>query len=350
VTVEKNLAKYALFVSFFPQLVAGPIERSKDLLPQLHQKHYFNFNRIKDGLLLMLWGYFEKVVIADRVAILVNTVYGDWKNYVGFQIVIATFFFAVQIYCDFAGYSHIAKGAAQVLDFKLVDNFAEPYLATSIHDFWRRWHISLSTWLKDYVYITLGGNRCSKIKKYRNIMITFLISGLWHGANWHFVVWGGLHGIYNAIGDILKPVRIKLLKLFHVCPESTSFKIGKILMTFAFVNLAWIFFRADSCQVAISIIKQMFKEFNVWIFFDRTSLYNMGLDEIEFKIAAVSVILLYISNIVSYVKPKITIRSMIENQNLAFKYMVYIIVIFSILIFGIYGPEYKASNFIYFQF
>jgi D-alanyl-lipoteichoic acid acyltransferase DltB (MBOAT superfamily) len=164
VAVERNLAKYTLFVSFFPQLVAGPIERSKDLLPQIHQKHYFNFSRIKDSLLLMLWGYFEKVVIADRVAILVNTVYGDCQNYVGFQVVIATFFFAIQIYCDFAGYSHIAKGAAQVLGFKLVNNFAEPYLATSIHDFWRRWHISLSTWLRDYVYIPLGGNRSLRLK------------------------------------------------------------------------------------------------------------------------------------------------------------------------------------------
>jgi hypothetical protein len=178
-------------------------------------------------------------------------------------------------------------------------------------------------------------------------MITFLISGLWHGASWHFVVWGGLHGVYNVIGDILKPVRMKLLKLFRVRPEPTSFKIGQILMTFIFVNLAWIFFRADSCQMAVSIIKQMFKEFNVWIFFDRTSLYQMGLDEIEFKI---SIIILYISNIVFYVKPKTTIKAMIENQNLMFKYMFYIIAIFSILIFGIYGPDYKASDFIYFQF
>ncbi|MDR2457858.1 MAG: MBOAT family protein [Clostridiales Family XIII bacterium] len=350
VSVEKNLAKYALFVSFFPQLVAGPIERSKDLLPQIHQRHYFNFSRIKDGFLLMLWGYFEKMVIADRVAILVNTVYANWQNYVGFQIVIATFFFAIQIYCDFSGYSHIAKGAAQVLGFKLVDNFAEPYLATSIKDFWRRWHISLCTWLRDYVYIPLGGSHCSKIKKYRNVMITFLISGLWHGASWHFVVWGGLHGMYNVIGDALKSVRMKFLKLFHVRTEPISFKIGQILVTFIFVNLAWIFFRADNCQVAISLIKQMFKEFNIWILFDRTSIYQMGLDEIEFKIAVVSIIILYISNIISYVKPKTTIRIIIENQNLVFQYVFYMVAIFYILIFGIYGPEYNPASFIYFQF
>ena len=188
---EKNFLRYALFVSFFPQLVAGPIERSKNLLKQLEKPKTFNYNLVRNGLLLMLWGYFLKMVISDRCAVIVNQVYGDVGSYQGFQLILANVFFAVQIYCDFMGYSMIAKGAAKVLGFHLMDNFAQPYLAGSVKEFWHRWHISLSTWLRDYLYIPLGGNKGSKIVKYRNLMITFLVSGLWHGASLSFVVWGG---------------------------------------------------------------------------------------------------------------------------------------------------------------
>ena len=187
---EKSLLRYALFVSFFPQLVAGPIERSKNLLKQLADKKKFSFENTRAGLLIMLWGYFLKLVIADRSAVLVNTVYNSYEGYKGFQLIIASMMFAVQIYCDFMGYSIIAKGAAKVLGFDLMENFAQPYFATSVKDFWRRWHISLSTWFRDYLYIPLGGSRCSKLKKRRNLLITFMVSGLWHGANLTFVAWG----------------------------------------------------------------------------------------------------------------------------------------------------------------
>lgn len=191
VTAEKNLAKYALFVSFFPQLVAGPIERSKNLLLQINERHKFDYENVKDGFLLILWGFFQKIVIADRVAILVNEVYGNYENYGGFQLIVATIFFAIQIYCDFSGYSDIAIGTAQMMGFRLMKNFKQPYFSQSVAEFWRRWHISLSTWFKDYLYIPLGGNKNGKLKKYFNLMIVFLISGLWHGANWTFVGWGG---------------------------------------------------------------------------------------------------------------------------------------------------------------
>ena len=192
--VERHLGEYALFVTFFPQLVAGPIERSENLISQFYEEHYFDYQRVKSGLLLMLWGLFEKIVIADRTAIIVNQVYNNLEQYTGFEIVVATIFFAVQVYCDFCGYSDIAIGAARVMGFHLMTNFRQPYFSQSIKEFWRRWHISLSSWLKDYVYIPLGGSRCSRVKKYRNLMITFLVSGLWHGANWTYVAWGGFMG------------------------------------------------------------------------------------------------------------------------------------------------------------
>lgn len=193
VKTEKNFLKYALFVSFFPQLVAGPIERSKNLLEQMYEEHYFNAQRVKDGLLLMIWGGFQKIVIADRIAIVVDTIFNNFPQYGGMYIIIAAILFAFQIYCDFSGYSIIAVGAAKVMGFRLMENFNAPYFSMSVSEFWRRWHISLSTWFKDYLYIPLGGNRKGKIRKYINIMIVFLVSGLWHGASWNYIIWGGLN-------------------------------------------------------------------------------------------------------------------------------------------------------------
>lgn len=191
IRAEKNFFKYALFVSFFPQLVAGPIERSKNLLHQIDVPQKFSFERMREGLLVMLWGYFLKIVIADRIAIFVDKVYGNYMLYEGIYLSVASILFAFQIYCDFAGYSIIAIGVAKILGFQLMENFNAPYLAQSVSDFWRRWHISLSSWFRDYVYIPLGGNRRGKGKRYVNLLVVFIISGLWHGANWNFVVWGG---------------------------------------------------------------------------------------------------------------------------------------------------------------
>lgn len=188
---EKNFFKYALFVSFFPQLVAGPIERSKNLLNQLSNPIKFSFVKARDGLLLMLWGFFLKIVLADRIALFVDTVYASYEIYTGGYLIIATFLFSVQIYCDFYGYSVIAMGAAEILGIQLMENFYAPYFSTSVSDFWRNWHISLTSWFKDYLYIPLGGNKKGKLRKYVNKMIVFLVSGLWHGAEMSFVIWGG---------------------------------------------------------------------------------------------------------------------------------------------------------------
>lgn len=245
---ERNLLTYALFVSFFPQLVAGPIERAKNLLPQFHSQHSFEGESFIDGLKMMIWGFFMKLCIAGNVAPYVDAVYNNVHNHDGTSLLLATFFFTFQIFCDFGGYSLIAIGTAKCLGFKLMQNFNHPYLSISVKDFWRRWHISLSSWFSDYVYIPLGGSRCKKVRHYRNLMITMLTSGLWHGANWTFICWGGMHGLFlvcNSFYTKMTGKKTQIPKLFRV------------IVTFCFISFAWIFFRANSITDAFTIINKI---------------------------------------------------------------------------------------------
>ena len=347
VKVEKNLLKYMVFVSFFPQLVAGPIERSSRLLEQFYEKHSFDFERVCSGLMIMLWGFFQKLVVADRLAVLVNQVFLYNSYYSGIEIIVAVMFFAVQIYCDFAGYSNIAIGASQVMGFELMENFRQPYLANSVSDFWRRWHISLTSWFRDYLYIPLGGNRKGKLAKYRNIMIVFLTSGLWHGANWTYVVWGGLNGLFQVIADLTKKPRQKLKAFFKIRQESGSWRILSTVITFILVDFTWIFFRADSMADAFQIISRIFSQFNPWVLVDGT-LYTLGLSQVDFWIGILSIAVLLTVDIVH--ERGVKIRSWVLQQNLWFRWSIYLGAIFFILIFGFYGPNYDASQFIYFQF
>jgi alginate O-acetyltransferase complex protein AlgI len=255
---EKNLGVFALFVSFFPQLVAGPIERPQHLLPQFRQKFTADTELITSGLRLMLWGMFKKVVIADQLARLVNIVYNDPDNWRGLIVIVATYCFAIQIYCDFSGYTDIAIGAARVMGFDLGINFREPYFAQSIAGFWRRWHISLSTWFRDYLYIPLGGNRISVKRTYLNLMIVFIISGLWHGANWTFVVWGAIHGFYMVLGLWTQDMRNSLSRRFHIVQYPRLLLRINVFLTFHLVVFAWIFFRANTMPDAFTIIRNMF--------------------------------------------------------------------------------------------
>lgn len=345
---EKNILKYALFVSFFPQLVAGPIERSKNLITQIHKPHYFDGEQVKDGLILMGWGFFKKLVLADRIAILVTAVYDNYMNYSGIQIVVATILFAVQIYCDFSGYSDIAIGAAQIMDFKLMSNFESPYFTKTVSEFWRRWHISLTTWFRDYVYIPLGGNRNGK--KYRNILITFGLSGLWHGASWNYVAWGLLNGIYQVVGDITANMRKRIQGILHVNIECLSYRMFRGLITFVLVDFAWLFFRADSLRQALAMIVYSIQNMK-WISMLDTSNFwginTIALDEKDFYIMLIAIVLLII---VDYFRKIVDLRSLLAKQNLVFRYIFYYVAILIILIFGVYGPEYDASTFIYFQF
>ena len=348
---EKNLLRYALFVSFFPQLVAGPIERSDNLLKQMRdieKQKLWNYENVTKGLSLMIWGLFIKMVIADRVAILVNTVFDGMYMYGTVALVAGAVGFALQIYCDFMGYSTIAIGAAKVMGFELMENFDTPYLACSIGDFWRRWHISLSTWFRDYVYIPLGGNRCSKGRKYLNLMITMGVSGLWHGANWTYVAWGLIHGVYQVVGDMTRPLRNKLYTGLQVKTESFSFKLGQVVSTFILVDFAWIFFRADSMGVAIDYCKRIFTKWDPWSLFNG-ELYTLGLDRFEFNILIVAVVALFLVELIRYVK-KETITEFLEKQCIWFRWGVLFLLIAAVLVYGVYGIKFESSQFIYFQF
>lgn len=344
---ERNFLKYALYISFFPQLVAGPIEWSKNILKQINERHYFQAERVRDGLLLMVWGYFLKLVLAERIAVIVDTVYEAPEVYSGWYIIVASVLFAFQIYCDFAGYSTIAIGAAQVMGFRLMNNFDCPYFARSVAEFWRRWHISLTSWFRDYLYIPLGGNRKGTARKYLNIMIVFLVSGLWHGAQWSFVIWGGLNGLYQVMGSILSPVRSFLKEKCKIDDKLASHKLLKVMGTFVLVDFAWIFFRANSFGQSVAVIKSMLHLNNIWILFDG-SLYQLGLSQKSFWVMMAALFLLFC---VDYLKYRgIAVRETVARQGIWLRWGIYLAAVYSVLIFGIWGGAYEASNFIYFQF
>lgn len=339
VEIEKNFARYALFVSFFPQLVAGPIEKSKDLLKQFEVTHKFDWNNVKSGLLLIGVGVFYKLVISDRAAIAVNAVYNNVDGFLdggGFYFIVATVLFAFQIYFDFNAYSTIAKGSAKVLGYELMTNFDKPYFATSIKDFWRRWHISLSSWFKEYLYFPLGGSRRGFWRTQLNLFIVFLVSGLWHGAALTFVIWGCIHGIYQVIGNCIRRIvkENRISKMFW-------FRLVQVVITFVLVNFAWIFFRANSVSDAFSIIAHLFD------FGQDISIVNLGLESRGAKLLILTLAITFLLELLSC---KIDLKKWLSNRNIVVRWGFYYILIFSIVIFGIYGPGYSAQEFIYFQF
>jgi alginate O-acetyltransferase complex protein AlgI len=254
---ERNFITYATYVMFFPQLVAGPIERPQNLLHQFREYHHFDYARITAGFRRMAWGFFKKLVIADRIALYVNDVYSDPRGHSGTQLSIATLLFAYQIYCDFSGYSDIAIGSARVLGFRLMENFNSPYHSLSIAEFWRRWHISLSTWFKDYVYVPLGGGRVSPPRWAVNVLITFGVSGLWHGANWTYVVWGLLNGCYLIAGRTTEELRNRFFAVVGLFEQSRLRRAIRLATTFALVLIAWILFRAESIADAAYIFTHL---------------------------------------------------------------------------------------------
>lgn len=348
---ERNILRYALFVSFFPQLVAGPIERSGSLLKQmrdLEKKKLWNYGNVASGLTLMAWGMFVKMVIADRVAILVDTVFGAYYLYGTTALVTAAVGFAIQIYCDFLGYSTIAVGAARVMGFHLMENFETPYFARSVSEFWKRWHISLSTWFRDYLYIPLGGNRCSRFRKYVNLCITMAVSGLWHGANWNYVLWGLLHGLYQTVGDMTVRWRVKLYDALHTKKESFSFQLAQTVSTFVLVDIAWIFFRSASVSHAFRFCKRLVTRWDPWNLFNG-HIYTLGLDRPECNILMVSLAALFLVDLIRY-KKKQEIGAFLQEQCVWFRWGVMIALIAATLVFGIYGIHFDSAQFIYFQF
>jgi len=340
------LANMPCSFRFSPQLVAGPIEKSAHLLPQFDTAKKFDYDRIKDGLIIMLVGFFKKMVVADRLAILVDNVYNNPRDYSGFELVIATVFFAFQILCDFSGYTDIAIGAAKVLGFDLMKNFERPYFSKSIPEFWRRWHISLGAWFRDYLYFPLGGSYVSTIKKYRNIMIVFLVSGIWHGASWNFLIWGFLHGIYQIIDlsttELMKRA-YSVLKI-KIQPDSFGYKLYKVLLTFSLVTFAWIFFRANTLADASYIVKNIF-EINPSVLFGE-SIYELGLGKRELRVAVISIAVLLGLDLM---ERKINLTDLLRRQPFALRWGFYLGLTLYILFYGVYGTNENAA-FIYFQF
>lgn len=346
IRAEKNLARYALFVSFFPQLVAGPIERSTNLIPQLQKPTTFSFDNLKNGLLRMLWGFFEKMVIADLAAVMVNSIFLQYKTTTGLVLWVGVLLFAVQIYCDFSGYTDIAIGAAQILGISLMENFHRPYFATSIRDFWHRWHISLSTWFQSYVYIPLGGNRKGKPRKYLNVMITFLLSGLWHGASWNFVIWGGLHGMFQVMGEVLQPARQRLLRLLRVRTASFSHRLLQTLCTVALVCFAWVFFRAPGAQDALVILRNACQNINFMVFFDGTML-QYGLDRLGLVVLVAAILVLFGMDAL---RSRVPVLQTLEQQSLWFQWTLSLSTILAMVFICIYHASVMSQAFIYFQF
>lgn len=342
---EHNFGIYALYVMFYPQLVAGPIERPQNLLHQFYEKHYFDYDRVTHGLKLMAWGLFKKAIIADRLASMVDVVYNNPHDYQGLSLFIATIFFSFQIYCDFSGYSDMAIGAAEIMGFKLMKNFDRPYSSKSIHEFWKRWHISLSTWFKDYLYISLGGNRVSIPRWYLNLFIVFLISGLWHGANWTFVIWGALHGFYLIFGLATKTMRERINHFLRVDKYATVNEALQTVTTFMLVTFAWIFFRANSLSDALYIIKYSFTGLTA----DLVHLWNrvpLGLNlgsERKIIIALVSIIFM---ELVQKYQEKHKISLWLSAQPSVIRFGIYYAFLIALLFLG----NNASKQFIYFQF
>ena len=345
---ERNFIRYALFVSFFPQLVAGPIERSKNLLSQIREDHRFDIRAVKSGLMLMLYGYFQKVVLAENLGMITDRVYDSWNGCTGSQLAAATVCFALQIYCDFGGYSNIAAGAAKVLGFRLMENFNTPYFSESVAEFWHRWHISLSTWFRDYLYIPLGGNRKGKIRKWFNTMVVFTVSGMWHGASWHFAVWGALNGCFQVVGEWLRPLKNRLAAVSGTDVRAPGHRLLRMIVTFLLINITWVFFRAQSFRQSVRILARIAGLRGGWWFTYGENMKAFGLDMQSLFVLTISVSVLLIADILKY--RGIVVREWILEQGLWLRWLILYAALFWILIFGVYGPEFDAGQFIYFQF
>lgn len=351
VKAETNFLSYALFVSFFPQLVAGPIERSKNLLlwiRNIEDVKLWDGKRVASGAILMVWGFFMKMVISDRISLLVDTVFNNYRMYGSTELILAAIGFSIQIYCDFGGYSTIAIGAGKLMGCELMENFNAPYFARSIRDFWGRWHISLSTWFRDYLYIPLGGNRKGNVRKAINLMIVFLLSGLWHGADWSFVIWGGIHGFYQVMADLLYNTKRKLTEKLAIKTNCLSWRLLQTGITYTLVVFAWVFFRSETIVDALRFVKRIFIRPTPWLLFNG-GIYSLGLDRIQANILVFSVFLLVLADLVRYVKNQ-TPDMFLMEQNIWFEWFVIIGLVAMIFIYGEYGPDFDARQFIYSQF
>ena len=340
---EKNFVKYLLFLSYFPAIVQGPISRYDRLMPQLTNTNRFCFDTSRDSLVLVLWGVVKKMVLADRLAIFVNAVFAQFAELQGVILYLGAVGYAFQLYFDFSGCVDICRGVSGLFGIELANNFNRPYLARSVKDFWGRWHMSLSSWLKDYVYIPLGGNRKGTLRKYGNLLITFLVSGLWHGAGMEFLAWGLLHALYQIIGQATQNIRQKANRLLGIQKDSLSQRIFQTLITFHLVTLAWIFFRSEGTVEACLYIGNMFSAPKWGALFD--GMYTFGVDEPFFRLLLVHIVA--IGFIDARTPSQAHALTGLTRQHIVLRWVVYLVLLFDIVLFGVYGSGYDLSGFMY---
>lgn len=351
IKVEKNLFKFALYVSFFPKVVQGPIVKARDMLDQFDEKHHFNMQRFREGALMVMWGMFMKMVLADRIAIPVNLVYGSIDTFAGTSLIIATFLFALQLYFDFAGYSLIAIGIFKILGFRVNANFKQPYLSTSVGEFWRRWHISLNEWLMEYIYIPLGGSRVSNSKYIFNVLFTFGLSGLWHGSNGGYIVWGLLNGLFILAEKYILTKKASNKSDIRVNPIPTFLNRVKV---FVLISITWIFFRAATTSASIKVISNMINKLNfkptidyILSFIAGDNGVFLGLNHHAWMVIIIALIL---TIIVDLLIQKYDLIDKVANAPLWIRWPIFVAIMIIIIIYGLYGFGYDASNFIYSQF
>ena len=336
IPAEHHFGKYATFISFFPQLVAGPIERASNLLPQILGEHTFDYDQASYGLKLMAWGFFKKILIADKLA-QYTSILTSPQAYSGFSLALAVFLFAIQIYCDFSGYSDIAIGTAKLLGINLMTNFKSPYFSQSIHEFWSRWHISLSSWFRDYVYIPLGGNRVGKARHCLNLMITFLISGLWHGAQWTFVIWGAVHGAVQIAENLLLPKRLRK-------PSTGLVGFVRVVLVFAVCCFAWVFFVSDCTTDALFTLRHLFNGISNPIAYLNAGFLNLNIfpEKMLGIFAPIALLTVY-----DWYSMKKDVISAISAQQWYIRWAVYLMFTLWLIVMMPYN---QTSEFIYFQF
>ena len=341
---ERHLGYYAVYIMFFLRLIAGPIERPGSFLPQLRARKDFDWERILGGLKLMLWGLFKKLVIADRLGAIVANVYGHPHSYTGLSLVLATVFFSIQIFCDFSGYSDIAIGGAQIMGYRLTTNFDRPYHSKSIAEFWRRWHISFSSWLRDYLYIPLGGNRVPKWRWAVNTMIVFLVCGIWHGAGWTFVIWGALQGIYLIFGRVTKRPRAAVVKFVRLDRLPRLYSLWAILVTFALASFGWLFFRAGNLETSKYIVRHLVSGWHFNAGYLSSTLHSMGIVHYDWYVIPIAILFLeYVHHLHPTVEDE---RRLFDGRHVVVRWASLYGLIVMIILLGVFAK----SSFIYAQF
>ena len=332
ITAEDSLLTYLLFISYFPLITQGPIARYNQMKNQLCEYHSFSYKNITHGAQLAVWGVFKKLVIADRLGIAVTDIFSNPRS--GSVVIFGAFLFSIQLYADFSGCMDLVSGYSEMFGITLPVNFSFPFSATSIKDFWSRWHISLGSWLRDYVYIPLGGSRKGKIRRFFNILITFFVSGIWHGGTLGYLMWGILHGLYQILEDLLLPLKEKSIRFFRVNKESDGFHIIERIVTFFLVSFAWIFFRADGAAAALHMIKLLVTDFRLWTLFQ--NIYSFGLSEIYTWFLFVAVATMFL---VENVHKRIHVRDYIDLQPLPVRWFIYMSAVVVVILTGNYGVD-----------